>query len=273
MGFPTFYLSDLILIDANNNDYQCKVNWSPWTREECRSYVIENNQKYGSFKNASQEFGCVDNSLFRNFCLSPVLPLERTYWSVVLLICFILPIIVLIGSYAGLVLQIVRVQRNIKNMGNSSGKNKSRQTDDVKLTVTLFCVGFIVCWGPSLFFRILQVTGLVKLLAPDEIGQTDYCEAISQVASTMEFVFPVANAILYSFMGPRFQKDLLRFFGRLKDKHPSVTSTVFTSTTGVSQLSRKGSRIGESRIQQTKMNTLEGSTSDEKRELLLENKT
>ena len=26
----------------------------------------------------------------------------------------------------------------------------------------------------------------------------------------MEFVFPVANAILYSFMGPRFQKDLLR---------------------------------------------------------------
>ena len=58
---------------------------------------------------------------------SPVLPLERTYWSIVLLICFIIPIIVLIGSYAGLVLQIVRVQRNIKNMGNSSGKNKSRQ--------------------------------------------------------------------------------------------------------------------------------------------------
>ena len=65
----------------------------------------------------------------------------------------------------------------------------------------------------------------VKLLAPEEVGQTDYCEAISQVArwaqakldfypnsifSTMEFVFPVANAILYSFMGPRFQKDLLR---------------------------------------------------------------
>ena len=118
--------------------------------------------------------------------------MERTYWSIVLLICFIVPIVVLIGSYAGLVLQIVRVQRNIKNMGNSSGKNKSRQlgvtdncyiqskifvwyediiesfviknkTDDVKLTVTLFCVGFIVCWGPSLFFRILQVTGLVKV--------------------------------------------------------------------------------------------------------------
>ena len=35
--------------------------------------------------------------------------------------------------------------------------------------------------------------------------------------STMEFVFPVANAILYSFMGPRFQKDLLRlvFYKRL----------------------------------------------------------
>ena len=32
MGFPTFYLSDLILIDASNDDYQCKVNWSPWTR-------------------------------------------------------------------------------------------------------------------------------------------------------------------------------------------------------------------------------------------------
>ena len=62
------------------------------------------------------------------FKKSPVLPLERTYWSIVLLICFIIPIIVLIGSYAGLVLQIVRVQRNIKNMGNSSGKNKSRQS-------------------------------------------------------------------------------------------------------------------------------------------------
>ena len=32
MGFPTFYLSDLILIDASHEDYQCKVNWSPWTR-------------------------------------------------------------------------------------------------------------------------------------------------------------------------------------------------------------------------------------------------
>lgn len=56
-----------------------------------------------------------------------------------LLICFIVPIIVLIGSYAGLVLQIVRVQRNIKNMGNSSGKNKSRQlgiTEHFKVKVS-----------------------------------------------------------------------------------------------------------------------------------------
>ena len=204
MGFPTFYLSDLILIDAGNDDYQCKVNWSPWTRigiskhndvknvihqkiglkcvesvlgtlkrEECRSYVFENNQKYGSFKNASQGWVRTPVQICRSrvtifvliylkhsdvstthffeisasvrFLLStllsldwslsqpikskksPVLPLERTYWSIVLLICFIIPIIVLIGSYAGLVLQIVRVQRNIKNMGNSSGKNKSRQ--------------------------------------------------------------------------------------------------------------------------------------------------
>ena len=128
---------------------------------------------------------------------------------------------------------------------------------------------------------------------------------VIHLLSTMEFVFPVANAILYSFMGPRFQKDLLRLvfingscrlicnrmtyighdnlmkiwkpskdslvdsrtnvrFNYFDIKYlffyldPSVTSTVFTSTTGVSQLSRKGSRIGESRIQQTKMNTLEG---------------
>ena len=41
MGFPTFYLSDLILIDASNDDYQCKVNWSPWTRTRISEHADE----------------------------------------------------------------------------------------------------------------------------------------------------------------------------------------------------------------------------------------
>ena len=102
MGFPQFWWTELVLTDRIQTNYECKINWSPWTREQCEAYIYEHNDIHGSYENASAAMNCVSNGLYNSFCLHPVMPREKAYWIVILIVCFLIPIIILIGSYAGL---------------------------------------------------------------------------------------------------------------------------------------------------------------------------
>ena len=90
-----------------------------------------------------------------NICKNSLLPNEQFYWSLVLILYFGIPIIVVIISYIGLVSSVQEIRRNIVQIGRSNRNGSGFQK-------TIVCVigGFILCWAPTILLQLSQVTGL-----------------------------------------------------------------------------------------------------------------
>ena len=86
----------------------------------------------------------------------------------------------------------------------------------------MFCLAVIVCFGPLSAFHLLRAAKL--------INNGNMCEKIFETGSFLVHVFPVLNAILYSFIGPRFRRDLRNFLSRVRgpqgDYHKRFQSIV-----------------------------------------------
>ena len=91
-----------------------------------------------------------------NICKNQLLPNERFYWSLVLILYFGIPITVVILSYIGLVSSVNEIRQSIIQMGRRSNR------DGTEFQKTIICVigGFILCWAPTIFLQVSQVTGL-----------------------------------------------------------------------------------------------------------------
>ena len=84
------------------------------------------------------------------------MPSERFYWSLVLILYFGIPITVVILSYIGLVSSVNEIRQSIILMG----RRNSRDGSGFQKTIIFVIGGFILCWAPTIFLQVSQVTGL-----------------------------------------------------------------------------------------------------------------
>ena len=84
------------------------------------------------------------------------MPNERFYWSLVLILYFGIPITVVILSYIGLVSSVNEIRQSIILMG----RRNSRDGSGFQKTIIFVIGGFILCWAPTIFLQVSQVTGL-----------------------------------------------------------------------------------------------------------------
>ena len=116
---------------------------------------------FSSIEDCKDRFNFTEASIIdcdneENICKNQLLPNERFYWSLVLILYFGIPITVVILSYIGLVSSVNEIRQSIIQMGRRSNRDGSG------FQKTIICVtgGFILCWAPTIFLQVSQVTGL-----------------------------------------------------------------------------------------------------------------
>ena len=125
--------------------------------------------------------------------------IEKTYWSVYLVVGCTIPICIIVASYFQIIKHIRKTKASLEAIGRSN-KSKQQQLSQLISTLSLFSVSSIVCYGPPVFLKYCQ-------LIPIDFGSADNCDMIS-MARNMVYLSPILNPLLYSMMGSRFRKTL-----------------------------------------------------------------
>ena len=109
------------------------------------------------------------------------------------------------------------------------GRRSNRDGTGFQKTIICVTGGFILCWAPTIFLQVSQVTGLSGSIFRTKHFCNNFKEFAKErtlVLSTWKnlfkviiilkisiFAFPVSNAVLYSFIGSRFKRDLMKTLG------------------------------------------------------------
>ena len=116
---------------------------------------------FSSIEDCKDRFNFAEASIIdcdneENICKNQLLPNERFYWSLVLILYFGIPITVVILSYIGLVSSVNEIRQSIIQMGRRSNRDGS----GFQKTIIFVTGGFILCWAPTILLQVSQVTGL-----------------------------------------------------------------------------------------------------------------
>jgi len=154
-------------------------------------------------------------------CDEPFLELERMYTIFIYSLTIIFPIVGTIILYTGLLHKVSFIRQSITSIGRSSKGNKSqgrggKGDQTLRRSIKLFTSVLVISWLPVVIWKIIRLCGFEL---PDK-----FCYGFSKFAETSLWIGPALNPILYSFLGRRFQKDLLAAFPCIKQEQNPIIS-------------------------------------------------
>jgi len=160
------------------------------------------------------------------------------------------------------------------------GRRSNRNGSGFQKTIIFVTGGFILCWAPTILLQVSQVTGISGFMFRTEqlcnnfkefakermlVILIDSLQKPSITSKISIFAFPVSNAVLYSFIGSRFKRDLLKTLGSrrsdlsYRDSRTTLLERIsFRKSTKTSRLSFSPTRNNPhiNALVQTKITTM-----------------
>ncbi|CAG5079616.1 Oidioi.mRNA.OKI2018_I69.PAR.g9296.t1.cds [Oikopleura dioica] len=202
-----------IMMAEMHETYQCRIVYSKYTEEECTNLGNQTHETCASINGTHSE------------CQAPKLPYQIYYYIIFAVLGFLAPLLIIVVSYILILWSIVKSQVRLGKLGQS---NKETDTH-VNLMIGSLFVTAIILIGPYIIFMFVLVA------SPEALGDPT-CRNFKHTAEMMVYLSPIANAIMYSFCGKKFQKTLADTIC-CKNKR-GFKSRSFTQTTRTGQSTR-----------------------------------
>ncbi|XP_037133094.1 opsin 7, group member a [Syngnathus acus] len=138
--------------------------------------------------------------------LSNQLPTARSYTVVLFFFCYILPCVVMLASYAGILATVHASHKTMKQHASRHMHMSSIQIIIIKLSVAV-CIGFFVAWSPYALVSMWASFGDIDDIPPLAFA----VPAMFAKTST------IYNPIIYLTLRPNFRKVFFRNLGALKN--------------------------------------------------------
>jgi len=172
---------------SHNQRVICRTHWTILSESECRSH---------RWNNASFYKAC--GIPRRNLeCQIPYNARQKAYYLSFLMLADVVPSILVISSYIFVLRRVKHAEKRISSFNNNIRKKVSESLEKTFMT---FFLAVVLTLLPELFYQLLRIFNY-------PLGY-NLCSTLRDIADCSIRLMPVFNAVFYSFMGSKFQKEL-----------------------------------------------------------------
>ncbi|CBY09914.1 unnamed protein product [Oikopleura dioica] len=135
-----------------------------------------------------------------NKCLLPTSAGETTHYIARFIFGFCLPATLTVFFYCKIGQKIRQSETMLSSIGNQSRSNSKT----VSRNIAIFLIATLLGSAPCLLFYLIRLTKI-------DFG-VNFCHRLIYVKDWFLISCPMINAIIYSFLGRKFRRDLMRVF-------------------------------------------------------------
>ncbi|CAG5094475.1 Oidioi.mRNA.OKI2018_I69.XSR.g13590.t1.cds [Oikopleura dioica] len=200
------YFSSLTkVINAEGNEtYSCIKVWTAHTLEDCSFFSTflaeDSNATKLHLESQCKEYSPDIESRSLSKCLLPTSVGETTHYIARFIFGFCLPAALTVFFYCKIGQKIRQSETMLSSIGNQSRSNSKT----VSRNIAIFLLATLLGSAPCLLFYFIRLTKI-------DFG-VDFCHKLIYVKDWFLISCPMINAIIYSFLGRKFRRDLVRVF-------------------------------------------------------------